>query len=94
MTRRGKFVIVVLAAAAVSIVADIGLTIAEHHATSLWGSGLLGYWPVFAVFWFLIFVFGSKWFGEAGAQQREDYYPGSGPDSRSDAGRGWGDDAR
>ena len=94
MTRSRKLVIVALGAAAISIVADVFLTISEHHATPLWGSGLLGYWPVFAVFWFAIFVFGSKWLGTIGVQQGEDYYRGSGPDSDTGADGNRGQDVR
>jgi hypothetical protein len=61
-------------ALAVSLVADAVLIQGEQHATPLWGSGLAGYWPVFAVFWFLVFVFGSKWIGAIGVAKREDYY--------------------
>jgi hypothetical protein len=61
-------------AAVASVIADYVLSIGDHHATPVPGSRLLGYWPVFAVFWFLVFVFGSKWFGKLGIQKREGYY--------------------
>ncbi|MHC4091892.1 MAG: hypothetical protein ACYSVY_16775 [Planctomycetota bacterium] len=80
MNSRRKLLLISAAAAVVAIAADVFLVLTEHHATPIWGSGLVAYWPVFAVFWFLVFVFGSKWIGKAGVQQREDYYetPGSG----------------
>ncbi len=76
MTR--KLVRIALAAAIVAAAADVLLILGDHHATPLWGSGLVGYWPAFAVLWFLVFVFASKWIGKAGVQQREDYYAGKG----------------
>ena len=74
MTR--KLLGIGLAAATLAAGADVILILGDHHATPLWGSGLVGYWPAFAVFWFLVFVFGSKWIGKSGVQQREDYYSG------------------
>lgn len=57
-----------------SLIADAVLISGDQHATPIWGSGLAGYWPVFAVVWFLVFVFGSKWIGALGVAKREDYY--------------------
>ncbi len=73
MTRR-RCLWLGLAALAVSFVADAALISGGRHATPIWGSGFAGYWPVFAVFWLLIFVFGSKWIGALGVAKREDYY--------------------
>ena len=73
MNRR-RLLIAGAIALVLSIATDVYLVMTDHHATELPGSGLVGYWPVFAVFWFLVFVFGSKWIGGLGIQQREDYY--------------------
>jgi hypothetical protein len=63
-----------LAAGVVSLIADYILVLGNHHATPIWGSGAVGYWPFFAAFWFLVFVFGSKWIGKVSIQKRENYY--------------------
>lgn len=63
-----------LGAVVLSLIADAVLIRGDHHATPIWGSGMAGYWPVFAVFWFLVFVFASKWIGRLGIQKAEDYY--------------------
>ena len=74
MTRNPKLVWAIVAAGLITIVSDLILVLTERHATPLWGSSLVGFWAVFAVFWFLVFVFGSKWMGVLALQQREDFY--------------------
>jgi hypothetical protein len=86
MNRRRKLVVALIAAALVAIAADVFLVLTEHHETPLPLSGLVGYWPVFAMFWFLIFVFGSKWIGKIGVQQREHYYEVRASDDENDRG--------
>jgi hypothetical protein len=74
-----------LGALVLSLIADAVLISGDHHATPIWGSGLAGYWPVFAVFWFLVFVYVSKWIGRLGVQQDEGYYPTDGQRGDDDA---------
>ena len=74
MTRNRRLVWAIIAAVLVTIVSDIILVLTGHHATPLWGSGIVGFWAVFAVLWFVVFVFFSKWIGTVAVQQREDYY--------------------
>lgn len=85
MMSRPKLLIALVVGAIVAAGADLLLVRSGHHATPLPASGLVGYWPFFAVFWFLVFVFASKWIGKAGIQQPEDYYEStSGEDERGD----------
>ena len=57
MIQRRKLVWAIIASVLVTIVSDIILITSDHHATPLWGSGMVGFWAVFAACWFLIFVF-------------------------------------